>query len=170
MENGNVTTRAAHAQGRNHFSPGSSGWNCSSGSVMSLDQSEARSSATATLLDTLDISLKTRQELMPHSDQRLTMNRYTRADVAELNQGQRSYPCRFPFRPAPNRSVWRLRGSDFPSVPLPASSLVVPARIGTSGSRLRSRHAHSRNRDTNRKNVISHGFQPSTRSTNFRPV
>lgn len=38
----------------------------------------------ATLLDSADISLKARQELMRHSDPRLTLNRYTRAKLHDL--------------------------------------------------------------------------------------
>jgi integrase len=46
----------------------------------------------ATLLDALDISLKARQELMRHSDPRLTMNRYTRAKLHDLGAAVEKLP------------------------------------------------------------------------------
>jgi integrase len=46
----------------------------------------------ATFLDSLDISLKARQELMRHSDPRLTMNRYTRAKLHDLGAAVQNLP------------------------------------------------------------------------------
>jgi integrase/recombinase XerC len=59
--------------------------------VQSLDFHSLRGTF-ATLLDSLDISLKGRQELMRHSDPRLTMNRYTRAKLLDLGAAVQSLP------------------------------------------------------------------------------
>jgi integrase len=51
----------------------------------------------ATLLDALDISLKGRQDLMRHSDPRLTLNRYTRVNQSELEQVAAQIPVAVPM-------------------------------------------------------------------------
>lgn len=75
----------------------------------------------ATLLDTIDLSLKTRQELMRHSDPRLTMNRYTRANQSELDKAATRLPVTVPNTAAASNL---------------ACPNLVPATAGESGSEM----------------------------------
>ena len=52
----------------------------------------------ATFLDTINVSLKARQDLMRHSDPRLTMNRYTRANQSEMGDAATRMPVSVPDR------------------------------------------------------------------------
>jgi hypothetical protein len=76
-----------------------------------LDFHSLRSSY-ATFLDGLDISLKARQELMRHSDPRLTMNRYTRAKLHDLGAAVEKLPPLGPSAPASEPAVLRATGTD----------------------------------------------------------
>ena len=66
----------------------------------------------ATFLDSLDISLKARQELMRHSDPRLTMNRYTRAKLHDLGAAVQKLPRLNPVSPDSEPVVLRATGTD----------------------------------------------------------
>ncbi|MFO0825905.1 MAG: recombinase family protein [Gemmataceae bacterium] len=68
----------------------------------------------ATLLDGLDVSLKTRQELMRHSDPRLTMNRYTRVQLHDLGAAIQKLPALANPTPPPTAEsgVLRMTGTD----------------------------------------------------------
>jgi integrase len=59
----------------------------------------------ATMLDGLDITLKDRQELMRHSDPRLTLNRYTRARLHDLGRAVEKLPEFLPPPPADDRAA-----------------------------------------------------------------
>ena len=79
----------------------------------------------ATLLDALDISLKARQELMRHSDPRLTMNTYTRAKLHDLGAAVEKLPRVEPAAPRAEQAVLRATGTEggggehLPSLALP---------------------------------------------------
>ncbi len=87
----------------------------------------------ATLLDGLNISLKARQELMRHSDPRLTMNTYTRAKLHDLGAAVQKLPNLNPGS-APERAALRATGTD-----AGCSSDAVPDAVtgGNGGGRLR---------------------------------
>jgi hypothetical protein len=90
----------------------------------------------ATLPDSLDITLKGRQELMRHSDPRLTLNRYTRAKLHDLGAVVEKLPklSAAPDR-EPERAVLRATGTDDGC----SSDAVPDAGAGGSGRlRLRS--------------------------------
>ncbi len=80
----------------------------------------------ATLLDGLDISLKARQELMRHSDPRLTMNRYTRAKLHDLGAAVDKLPQVGPNPPERVTGVLAATGTDGESVGRLPSSLPFP--------------------------------------------
>ena len=66
----------------------------------------------ATLLDGLDISLKARQELMRHSDPRLTLNRYTRVRLHDLGAAVDRLPKLGPPIPGRESAMARATGTD----------------------------------------------------------
>jgi hypothetical protein len=88
----------------------------------------------ATLLDGLDITLKARQELMRHSDPRLTMNRYTRAKLRDLGAAVDKLPAVRPATPPSEPAVLRATGTDGG-----CSSDAVPDAVGGGSGRLRLR-------------------------------
>jgi hypothetical protein len=69
----------------------------------------------ATLLDGLDISLKAGQELMRHSDPRLTMNRYTRAKLMDLGAAVEQLPT---VAPAPRQQAAEFRATGTDPAPI----------------------------------------------------
>ena len=67
----------------------------------------------ATFLDGLDMSLKTRQELMRHSDPRLTMNRYTKAKLHDMGAAVQNLPkLDAPPEAAGEPALLRMTGTD----------------------------------------------------------
>jgi hypothetical protein len=66
----------------------------------------------ATFLDGLDISLKARQELMRHSDPRLTMNRYTRAKLHDVGAAVEKLPQMGPIAPQTETVVLGATGTE----------------------------------------------------------
>ncbi len=96
----------------------------------------------ATLLDGLDISLKARQELMRHSDPRLTMNRYTRAKLHDLGAAVDKLPHVGTTTPEAASGVLAATGTDGePAGRLPASlpflTLPLTQLSGSGGGCLR---------------------------------
>ena len=88
----------------------------------------------ATFLDALDISLKSRQELMRHSDPRLTLNRYTRAKLHDLSAAVEKLPRLVPANdppPAPEALHARMTGTAPYTFLTP---LLTPAGDGDRGS------------------------------------
>ncbi len=79
----------------------------------------------ATFLDGIDISLKARQELMRHSDPRLTMNRYTRAKLHDLGAAVDKLPRVGASAPRTEPGVLKATGTEggagdsLPSLALP---------------------------------------------------
>ncbi len=67
----------------------------------------------ATFLDEINMSLKARQDLMRHSDPRLTMNRYTRAKLHDLGAAVQNLPkLSAPNKPGREMGVLRATGTD----------------------------------------------------------
>ena len=89
----------------------------------------------ATLLDSLDISLKGRQELMRHSDPRLTMNRYTRAKLLDLGAAVQNLPkLNTPTGSGMERAALRATGTDGGN-----KTGAVPDAVDSGSGRLRLR-------------------------------
>ncbi len=88
----------------------------------------------ATLLDGLDISLKARQELMRHSDPRLTLNRYTRAKRHDLGAAVQRFANLNAPDPTRESTILRATGTEDG-----CSSDAVPDAVagGDGGGRLR---------------------------------
>ena len=66
----------------------------------------------ATFLDGLDMSLKTRQELMRHSDPRLTMNRYTKVKLHDMGAAIQNLPRLSPPAMTAEPAVLRMTGTN----------------------------------------------------------
>ena len=118
----------------------------------------------ATLLDSLDISLKGRQELMRHSDPRLTMNRYTRAKLLDLGAAVQNLPkLNTPTGSGMERAALRATGTDGGN-----KTGAVPDAVDSGSGRLRLRMEEeteeaeddpSPNEGTNKKPLQLQGFE-----------